>query len=107
MRVTAKGAYRMSGTSKKSGANYDMANLIIEVPQEVVANATMKRIGYGHGVKELAIEPDCIQKFASFPYPCQLDLEVGQKVGFRGLEAIIVGATLAPTTAKSTDKAGF
>lgn len=94
MRVLARGAYRMKGTATKSGAQYDMGNLVIETKQENVSNAKMQRIAYGLDTKDLAIEPDCINKFAAFPYPCQLDLVIDQKVGFRGLESVIVDATL-------------
>lgn len=92
MRVHALGVYQMTGISKKSGNPYNMAKLVIQVPVEVMANATMKRVGYGYGSKELDLEPEALVKFSQFQFPCDLDLEVGSRVSSFGLEAIITGA---------------
>lgn len=93
MRVHALGVYRMTGTSKKSGNAYDMAKLVIQVPVEVVAMQSMKRVGYGYGAKELDLDVDCLAKFGAFQFPCDLDLEIGSRVSSFGLEAIVTGAT--------------
>lgn len=93
MRVKALGVYRMTGISKKSGNSYDMAKLVIQVPCEIVATQTMKRIGHGFSAKELDLEVDALDKFAQFQFPCELDVEVGSRVSSFGLEAIITGAT--------------
>lgn len=90
MRVMARGAYRMHGTSK-AGSAYDMHNLVIETRQETVTRPNMTRIGLGLDVKELQITPECFARIQAknIPFPCQLDLTVGSQVGFRGLEAVI------------------
>lgn len=93
MRVHALGVYQMTGVSKKSGQPYNMAKLVIQVPCEVVANANMKRLGFGYGSKELDLEPEALQKFSQFQFPCDLDVEVGSRVSSFGLEAIITGAS--------------
>jgi len=95
MRVHALGVYQMTGISKKSGQPYNMAKLVIQVPVEIVANASMKRLGFGYGSKELDLEPEALQKFSQFQFPLDLDLdvEVGSRVSSFGLEAIITGAT--------------
>jgi len=93
MRVHALGVYQMTGISKKSGQPYNMAKLVIQVPVEIVANATMKRLGFGFGSKELDLEPEALQKFSQFQFPLDLDVEVGSRVSSFGLEAIITGAT--------------
>lgn len=95
MRVLALGAYRMTGTSKKSGAAYDMAKVVIQVPQEVTANQNMRLVGHGFNTKELDLEPEALAKFSAFPFPCELDLEVGSQVGMRGLQAVVTGAKQA------------
>jgi hypothetical protein len=91
MRVKARGAYHMAGVSKKTGNAYEMCNLVIEVPQETVATATMKRVAFGCDQKELQLSPACFErmKAMSLSFPCELDVTVGAKVGFRGLESII------------------
>lgn len=91
MRVMVRGAYRMKGTAKKSGAAYDMCRLVIEVPQETVATQTMNRVGLGMDQKELEMTEAAFARLQSsgmaFPFPA--DLVVGSKLGFRGIEAII------------------
>jgi hypothetical protein len=91
MRVKARGAYHMAGTSKKTGNAYEMCNLVIEINQETVANATMKRVGLGWDQKELELSPACFERMKgmALSFPCELDVEVGARVGFRGLESVI------------------
>jgi hypothetical protein len=91
MRVTAKGAYRMTGIAKASGKPYDMGKLVIEVPIENMATPNMTRVGYGTTTNELDVAPDCVAKF-NFQYPCTLDLVVDQQIQFGKLQAIIVDA---------------
>lgn len=96
MRVTALGAYSMKGISKKSGAPYEMARLVIRAPQETVAAANMQKVGFGFGVNELDVDPQAIQKF-NLPYTpegVELDLEVGNIVEYGKLKSIIVGCTV-------------
>lgn len=93
MRVHALGVYQMTGISKKSGQPYNMAKLVIQVPCEVVANANMKRSGFGYSAKELDLEPEALPKFSQFQFPCELEVEVGSRVSSFGLEAIVTGAT--------------
>lgn len=93
MRVTALGAYFMKGTSKKSGAAYDMAKLVIRQPIEIVASPTMQKGGYGFQTTELDMEPEAMSKF-NFNFPpegVELDLEVGSVVQYGRLQAIITG----------------
>lgn len=93
MRVTALGAYFMKGTSKKSGAAYDMAKLVIRAPIEMVATATMQKGGYGFQTNELDLEPEAIKHF-NFNFPLEgveLDLEVGAVVQYGRLQSIITG----------------
>lgn len=94
MRVQVRGAYRMSGTAKKSGNAYDMIRLVIEKPQETTATATMKRVGCGKDQQEFEMTEGAFTKLmelgltpGQFPIPC--DLVIGSKIGFRGLESII------------------
>lgn len=91
MQVTARGAYRMKGTSKTSGNAYDMFNLVIEKPQENVSRPNMQRDGMGLDQQDLELTPECFQKLkvAGLPWPCRLELVVGSRVGFRGLESVI------------------
>jgi len=95
MRVTARGAYRMKGTGK-SGNAYDMHNLVIETRQESVTRPNMTRIGLGLDTKELELTPECFARMQAMniPFPCSLDLVVGSKIGFRGLESVIEGVTV-------------
>lgn len=94
MRVQVRGAYRMSGTAKKSGSAYDMVRLVIEKPQETTATATMKRIGIGKDQQEFEMSEAAFKQLqdlgltpGQFPIAC--DLVIGHKMGFRGLESII------------------
>lgn len=91
MRVKCRGAYHMAGTSKKSGNAYEMCNLVIEIAQETVSNASMNRVGLGFDQKELELSPACFERMKSMnlSFPCELDLTVGAKIGFRGLDSII------------------
>lgn len=90
MRVQARGAYQMKGTSKTGNA-YDMYMLVIEIRQETVNRPTMTRIGLGLDQKELTMTPEGFAKVQAknIPFPCACDLVVGSQVGFRGLEAVI------------------
>ena len=101
MRVHALGVYQMAGISKKSGQPYNMAKLVIQTPVEIVANASMKRLGFGYGSKELDLEPEALQKFAQFQFPLDLDVEVGSRVSSFGLEAIIAGASKPVSVARA------
>ena len=103
MRVTAIGAYKMKGVAKKSGANYEMAKLVVRAAQETVANPNMTRVGYGYGVNELDVDPQVIDKF-NLPYPpegLQLDLEIGNVVQFGRLQSIIIGCEVVTSKAKA------
>jgi len=95
MRVTVRGAYTMQGTSKKSGNQYAMCYLVIETKQESVANATMQRVGFGYDSKELELETGAFERLTKSGAVCPFiaDIEVGAKVGFRGLESIITGVS--------------
>lgn len=90
MRVHARGAYNMKGTSSKGNA-FDMHMLVIEIRQETVSRPTLTRIGLGLDQKELNMTPECFAKVQAknIPFPCACDLVVGSQVGFRGLEAVI------------------
>ena len=90
MRVFARGAYNMKGTSKNGNA-YDIHNLVIEIRQESVVRPTMTRVGVGMDQKELQCTPECFDQIQRdhIPFPCELDLTVGARVGFRGLESVI------------------
>lgn len=101
MRVHCLGVYQMTGISKKSGQPYNMAKCVIQVPCEVVANANMKRLGFGYSAKELDMEPEALQKFSQFQFPCALDLEVGSRISSFGLESIITGAKLPAAVARA------
>lgn len=97
MRVTAFGAYFMKGTSKKSGAAYDMAKLVIRQPIEMVSTATMQKGGYGYQTTELDVEPEALKQF-NFNFPpegIELDLIVGAKVQYGRLQSIITGCERA------------
>lgn len=91
MRVRARGAYTMKGTSSKTGNAYDMYNLVIEVPQETVGRPKMTRVGIGLDQKELEMEPECFAEIQAMGlhWPLELDLEVGHRVGFSGLQSVI------------------
>lgn len=91
MRVKARGAYYMAGTAKKTGNAYEMCKLVIEVGQETTANANMKRIAMGLDQKELDMTPTCFERMKGMglSFPCELELVVGSRVGFRGLESVI------------------
>lgn len=93
MRVTALGAYKMKGTSRKTGAAYEMAKLVIRSTQETAVTSVMQRIGFGYGTNELDLDPQCIDKF-NLSYPpegLELDLEIGNVVQFGRLQSLIVG----------------
>lgn len=103
MRVTALGAYGMKGTSKKTGAAYDMAKLVIRVPIESIAQQNMQRAGYGFTVNELDMEPESLSKF-NFNFPpegIEIDLEVGSTVRFGRLQAIITGCKRVQAVVKA------
>lgn len=61
----------------------------------------MKRLGFGFSAKELDMEPEALQKFSQFQFPCELDLAVGSRVSSFGLEAIITGATRPAAVARA------
>lgn len=101
MRVNCLGVYSMTGISKKSGQPYNMAKCVIQVPCEIVANANMKRLGFGYSAKELDMEPEAVQQFSQFQFPLELDLEVGNRVSPFGLESIITGAKRPAAVARA------
>lgn len=91
MRVRARGAYTMKGTSSKTGNAYDMCNLVIETAQETVGRQKMTRVGLGWDQKELEMSHECFAEMQSMGlmFPLELDLEVGHRVGFSGLQSVI------------------
>lgn len=90
MQVLARGAYEMKGTSK-AGKAYEMHILVIEKAQETVANPNMQRRAVGLDQSDLQISKACLEKFLSsgLSWPCRLELVVGHRMGFRGLESVI------------------
>lgn len=100
MKAQVLGVKRMSGIAKESGNEFDMASLTIILPIEEVNTKKIRVSGFGYEVAEMVLEPEAVQKFAGFKFPCALDLEV-ELVNYRGKATQIVTGTSTPVPVRS------
>lgn len=79
MIVNFIGVSRRSGTSKKTGAPYDMCTLQFAVPIQEVNTANMNYTGYGFETKEIEVMPEAIQAFYGQSAFSQVDVIIEPK----------------------------
>ena len=94
MKVHATGVRVQSGIGKNSGEPYQMAVLKVQVAIEQVARENLQIKGAGFEENDMDIDPNSYDKFATFPYPCDLELDVttGSRMG--QITVIATGAKL-------------
>lgn len=102
MKVHVLGLKDVSGTSEKTGNDFDMGTLFAMVPIENFSNKKVTVKGYGYEPGEMPIDPKCLEQFANFKYPCTLELVLEPSL-YRGkISQIVTGTTsTAPVKAVS------
>lgn len=91
MRVRAIGVIGMQGKGKQSGNDYNFAQLKVLVPVEIVANANMRKTGFGLEAQDVDIRPELLNKFAAVPsWPAELDLVTEQQIDRHGIKTVVV-----------------
>lgn len=91
MKANVCGVRRMAGTAKSSGNAYDMCNVSLLVPVEVVNNAKMQINGAGFSVMEMPLAVEALPQFMGLKFPCQVELVTDVKPRGGKLETVVVG----------------
>lgn len=94
MKMKVAGVQRIAGTSKSSGAQFDMCNLLILVPVENVNNAKLQINGTGFMVREMPCAKEALVKFMQIPvdaFPVDLEIETEARPAMKGFETVVVG----------------
>ena len=100
MKIQVLGVKRMSGQAKASGNQFEMASLLAIVPIENVSTAKFSIEGYGYETGEMLLDPECLEQFKAFKYPCALELDM-ELVNYRGKISQVVTGTSTPAPVKS------
>lgn len=94
MKVLVAGVQRLAGVSKKSGSPFDMCNVLVLVPVDVVNKTNLQVNGVGLKQKELPLDLAALPKFMAIPqsqFPLELELDTDARMGNFGLETVVVG----------------
>jgi hypothetical protein len=91
MKLNVLGVKRISGTSSKSGNEFDMCNVLGIVPVNTGGGKSVKVEGYGYEVAELPLDPSMLHVFAGIKFPAVLDLETDSRPYMGKLETFVVG----------------
>lgn len=95
MKALVCGVRRMAGIAKSSGNAYDMCNITLLVPVEIVNNAKMQINGAGFSVMEMPLAVESLPAFMNLKFPCQLDLETDVALRAGKPETVVVGVKAA------------
>lgn len=96
MKLNVLGVKRISGTSTKTGNDFDMCNVFGIVPVQTGGGKTTKVEGYGFEVAELPLDPSALPAFASVKYPMVLELQTDSRPYMGKLETFVTGIVAAP-----------
>jgi hypothetical protein len=91
MKANVCGVKRMSGTAKSSGAAYDMCNIAVLVPVEIINNQKMQINGAGFSVMEIPLAPEALPTFMGQKYPVQMQLQTEVRPRAGKLETVVIG----------------
>jgi len=91
MKLNVLGVKRISGTSTKTGNEFDMCNLLAAVPIQVGGGKSVSIQGFGFEVAELPLEPSALALFSSIKFPVVLDLETDSRPYMGKLETFVTG----------------
>jgi len=91
MKANVCGVKRMAGTAKSSGNAYDMCNVTLLVPIEIVNNAKMQINGAGFSVMEMPLAVESLPLFMNQKFPVTLDLETDVRLRAGKPETVVVG----------------
>lgn len=93
MKVHATGVRVQTGIAK-TGNPYEISVLKVQVAIEQVSREGLQIKGSGYEENDMDLDPSAYDKFANFPYPCDLELEVttGSRMG--QITVVATGAKL-------------
>lgn len=91
MKLHVLGVKRISGTSSKTGNEFDMCNLVGIVPVQTGGGKSTRVEGYGFETAEVPLEPEALPQFAGIKFPAQLDLETDSRPYMGKLETVVTG----------------
>lgn len=72
MKLNVLGVKRISGTSSKTGNDFDMCNLLGIVPVQTGGGKAVRIEGYGYEVAELPLDQSALALFAGIKFPSSL-----------------------------------
>lgn len=95
MKANVVGVRRMAGTAKTSGNAYDMCNITLLVPVEVVNTPKMQINGAGFGVMELPLDPASLPQFMNLKFPASVELVTEPRPRGGKVETVVTGLAKA------------
>lgn len=91
MRANVCGVKRMAGTAKGSGNAYEMCNISILVPVEIVNTAKMQVNGAGYAPMEIPLDVAALPQFMNLKFPTTVDLVTDVRPRAGKMETVVVG----------------
>ncbi|WP_024302788.1 hypothetical protein [Pseudogulbenkiania sp. MAI-1] len=91
MRVPAIAVVKMNGKAKKTGKPFEMHFVRVLRPEENVSSEAFNKMAAGFQISELPIDETAVAKFLTLPYPCEVELVLGQRLDKfgKGLEGYV------------------
>lgn len=96
MQAIAVGLSKMTGTSAKTGAPYEMLRMTILVPNGSVATAKYNKFGLGYEPMDLPVAESAFAKMGQLSFPCQVDLVMDHQPRAGKVEAVVAGFNGSP-----------
>ncbi|SMB27284.1 conserved protein of unknown function [Sterolibacterium denitrificans] len=105
MKVKVIGVKRLSGVGKESGKPFDFAQISVLRPVEPATSEKFSLEGYGFEVADLDLATDAVAKFRDVRFPAELDLQVDNVPGRKGLRSVVTGFSAQVVSAGVAGKA--
>jgi len=94
MKVQVVGCQRIAGTSKATGAAFDMCNIVCLTPIENVNSTKIQIKGAGFKSMEIPLDPAFMSQFIDLKFPCLIDLVLEPRPRGGKVETVVVGIAL-------------
>lgn len=91
MKINVLGVKRITGTSSKTGNEFDMCRIYGMVPVQVGGSQKVSITGYGFEVAEMELEPEALEAFKAVKYPALLDLKTDSRPYMGEFKTFVTG----------------
>ncbi len=96
MQAIAIGLFKLNGTSKGTGNQYEMFRLSILTHSKNVSSAKFNKFALGLESMDLPVAESAFAKLGSITYPCHIDLKMDHEARSGKVEAVVAGFTGQP-----------